>query len=123
LSQPLQVETYALSKASGKGFDLDVSLFERLVLTPGFPHVTLGVQWRMHPDIASLIRHTYPSLKDNRNVQERAPIRGVAPDTHVLFINHKEPEMQEAATKSGMWIASKALQSKVNMHEVGPPDV
>jgi hypothetical protein len=73
----------------------------------------------MHPAIASLIRHTYPTLEDHSSVLKRASIKGVPLDTHVLFISHSEPEMQEAPAKSGMWGASQAFQSKVNMHEVG----
>jgi hypothetical protein len=52
-------------------------------------------------------------------VHKRAPIKGVPPDTHVLFISHREPEMQEAPAKSGMWGASQAFQSRINMYEVG----
>ncbi len=84
-----QVDNYELSVASGKGFNLNMSLFERLVIHPGFPHATLGVQWRMHPDIANLIRHTYPALTDNPRVKQHPPIRAVAGDRHVLFIDHQ----------------------------------
>jgi hypothetical protein len=55
----LQVEHYPLSVQSGRGLDLNVSLFERLV-TQGFPYATLKVQHRMHPGISSLIKGTYP---------------------------------------------------------------
>ena len=48
---------------SGQGYDLDCSLFERLV-TDGFPVATLQHQRRMRPSIARLIRNTiYPSLQ------------------------------------------------------------
>lgn len=55
--------TYWLQTESRKGYDLDRSLFERLV-KDGFPMVTLELQRRMRPSIASLVRNTiYPSLQ------------------------------------------------------------
>eukprot|EP00983_Pelagomonas_calceolata_P042443 1138506-Pelagomonas_calceolata.AAC.3 len=54
-----KVEYYPLSVQSGNGHDLNVSLFERLVVQ-GFPFATLTVQHRMHPGISALIKHTYP---------------------------------------------------------------
>ena len=41
-----KVECWALTVQKGDGYDLNVSLFERLVLS-GFEHVTLSVQHRM----------------------------------------------------------------------------
>lgn len=114
----VQVETYPLSVESGKGWDLNVSLFERLVLQPQFPHATLGVQWRMHPAIADLIRPTYPRLQDHPTVQSHQPVRGLASGTHVAFIDHRYPELSEAKGREGQWSAANTMQSKVNMHEV-----
>ena len=57
-----KVDTYELSVQAGRGHSLNVSLFERLVMA-GLPHTTLEVQHRMHPDISSLIKHTYPVLQ------------------------------------------------------------
>jgi hypothetical protein len=113
-----QVEMYDLQKESGKGWDLNVSLFERLILTPGFPHAMLGVQWRMHPDISRLIKHTYPALEDHPRVQEHPPVKGLPPSTHVLFIDHREPEEEEAERMRGRWSKGHAYQSKVNLYEV-----
>ena len=48
---------------SGQGYNLDCSLFERLV-EGGFPVATLEEQRRMRPSIACLIRDTiYPNLR------------------------------------------------------------
>ena len=48
---------------SGQGYNLDCSLFERLV-KGGFPVATLVEQRRMRPSVARLIRDTiYPNLK------------------------------------------------------------
>ena len=47
---------------SGQGYNLDCSLFERLV-KGGFPVATLEEQRRMRPSVARLIRDTiYPNL-------------------------------------------------------------
>lgn len=43
---------YPMEAASGKGYDLDISTFECLARTPGFPRVTLETQRRMRPDIS-----------------------------------------------------------------------
>ena len=49
--------------ASGRGYDLDLSLFERLQ-GQGFPVASLVLQRRMQPDISALIRATvYPHLQ------------------------------------------------------------
>ncbi|KAI6121084.1 hypothetical protein F5141DRAFT_496683 [Pisolithus sp. B1] len=59
-----KVNNYTLTVEKGEGYDLNRSLFERLVLK-GFPHVTLSSQHRMRPEISALIRAlTYPDLKD-----------------------------------------------------------
>lgn len=48
---------------SGNGFNLNLSLFERLQ-QQGLPVSTLMMQRRMHPDISALIRAPiYPSLQ------------------------------------------------------------
>ncbi|CAI5953182.1 unnamed protein product [Closterium sp. NIES-65] len=69
-----KVEVYELSKDSHKGFDLDVSLFERLALSRQIPVYTLATQRRMRPEIADLIRYTiYPDLRDHPFVQGYVP--------------------------------------------------
>lgn len=45
-----------LTVASRRGYDLDVSMFERLASHPAYPIVQLSHQRRMRPDIADLIR-------------------------------------------------------------------
>ncbi len=52
-----------------RGYDLDVSLFERLARS-GFPVARLSQQRRMRTAIADLIRRPiYPSLSDHPLVQ------------------------------------------------------
>jgi len=84
--------SYELSVEQGDGFDLNRSLFERLVLK-GFPHITLTQQHRMRPEICSLIRHlTYPDLTDATSTLNRADLRGFR--DNVVFVNHSHPELE-----------------------------
>ena len=46
-----KVEQYSLRVESGRGFDLNVSLFERLV-NNGYPLTTLELQHRMPPEVS-----------------------------------------------------------------------
>ncbi|GFH06095.1 NFX1-type zinc finger-containing protein 1, partial [Haematococcus lacustris] len=110
-----KVESYSLQKESGRGYDLNVSLFERLVLA-GFPHASLAVQHRMHPDISRLVRPTYPALHDHPSVAQHPAVKGLG-QHRVVFIHHEVPEDGEDSNSG--WHASKVQQSKVNSHEVG----
>ena len=84
--------SYELSVEQGDGFDLNRSLFERLVLK-GFPHVTLTQQHRMRPEISSLIRHlTYPDLTDADSTLKRVDLRGFR--DNVIFLNHSHAEVE-----------------------------
>eukprot|EP00198_Chlamydomonas_reinhardtii_P002822 XP_001692158.1 predicted protein [Chlamydomonas reinhardtii] len=91
-----KVDTWELTKQFGAGYDLNVSLFERLALA-GFPHTTLGVQHRMHPDISALVRPTYPALEDAERTKQHPPVRGLPPGQRVVFVDHEVPEDGEAA--------------------------
>ena len=56
-----KIEHYPLQKESGKGYDFNVSLFERLARN--LPPATLTVQHRMHPEISAISKMlTYPEL-------------------------------------------------------------
>ncbi|KEQ58714.1 uncharacterized protein M437DRAFT_58626 [Aureobasidium melanogenum CBS 110374] len=81
---------YDLSVEKGDGYDLNRSLFERLVLK-GFPHQVLAQQHRMRPEISELVRRlTYPDLVDAPKTLNRPDLRGFS--DHVIFVNHEEPE-------------------------------
>lgn len=49
-----KVEQYELRVESGRGFDLNVSLFERLV-KESYPFCTLELQHRMPPEVSGAI--------------------------------------------------------------------
>ncbi|KAL0766656.1 hypothetical protein CaCOL14_011101 [Colletotrichum acutatum] len=85
-----KINNYALSVEKGDGFDLNRSLFERLILQ-GHDHVTLQKQHRMHPDISDLVRKmTYPDLLDGDKAKDRKPPKGF--QGRVSFVNHSHPE-------------------------------
>ena len=74
----------------GEGYDLNRSLFERLVLRE-YPHQTLSKQHRMRPEIADLVRQlTYPDLVDADKTKNRPNIRGL--QDNVIFFTHAHPE-------------------------------
>jgi len=104
--------SYELSVEQSNGFDLNRSLFERLVIK-GFPHVTLTQQHRMRPEISSLIRHlTYPDLADADSTLNRSPLRGFR--DNVIFVNHSHPEVE---LKMGIELNDGRTSSKQNEFE------
>ncbi|KAK3343440.1 P-loop containing nucleoside triphosphate hydrolase protein [Lasiosphaeria hispida] len=85
-----KINNYALSVEMGDGFDLNRSLFERLILQ-GAPHTTLLKQHRMVPEISMIPRAlTYPELVDGPNTHGRPPTRGLR--DRVVFLNHSKLE-------------------------------
>eukprot|EP01114_Cavostelium_apophysatum_P012330 TRINITY_DN2745_c0_g1_i2.p1 TRINITY_DN2745_c0_g1~~TRINITY_DN2745_c0_g1_i2.p1 ORF type:complete len:1671 (+),score=513.90 TRINITY_DN2745_c0_g1_i2:432-5444(+) len=70
-------------------YNLDVSLFERLVRN-GLEQVTLSRQRRMRPAISSLISSIYPKLEDHQRVSEYPNVMGVFSNT--FFLHHVEAE-------------------------------
>jgi hypothetical protein len=86
-----KIETYKLMSVSEHGYDLDCSLFERLV-TSKLPSVALEVQHRMRPEISRIIRaQTYPRLRDHDNVKRYPDVKGVC--KNLVFIDHRHLEV------------------------------
>ncbi|OTA58433.1 P-loop containing nucleoside triphosphate hydrolase protein [Hypoxylon sp. EC38] len=84
-----KVKNYKLTVEAGRGYDLNRSLFERLILQER-PHCTLLNQHRMRPEISTLIRHNYPGLEDAKGTENRPSLYGFQSD--VVFFNHNYPE-------------------------------
>ncbi|KNG51926.1 stage v sporulation protein k [Stemphylium lycopersici] len=108
-----KVNNYGLTEEKGDGYNLNVSLFERLVVS-GVPHTTLIKQHRMRPEISSLVRSlTYPELEDADKTQGRPTLRGFR--DNVIFVSHSCPEL------NAMQIADRrddgAKSSKENLYE------
>ncbi|XP_018613052.2 NFX1-type zinc finger-containing protein 1-like [Scleropages formosus] len=73
-----------------KNFNLDVSLFERLI-GMNVPYVRLDYQHRMRPEIARLLSpHIYDKLENHDSVLEYENIKGVT--TNVFFVEHEHLE-------------------------------
>ncbi|KAM0354342.1 hypothetical protein ACHAPU_001386 [Fusarium lateritium] len=108
-----KVNNYKLTKEKGEGFDLNVSLFERLV-TQGRDFKALEEQHRSHPDISQYPRMlAYPELKDMPSTLDRAPIRGLK--SRVTFVHHEQPEDNMDDVNERRDPTAKA--SKRNLHE------
>ncbi len=106
-----KVNNYLLTVEKGEGYDLNRSLFERLVLN-GYPHETLIAQHRMRPEISNLVRQlTYPHLEDAPKTHGRPNLRGV--QDNVVFVNHDKPE-GEVEAPDGRDMGAKS--SKQNMY-------
>ncbi|KAI1379383.1 P-loop containing nucleoside triphosphate hydrolase protein [Hypoxylon crocopeplum] len=84
-----KVKNYKLTVEAGHGYDLNRSLFERLI-RQGRPHYTLLNQHRMRPEISALIRHNYPDLQDAKGTENRPHLSGF--QDSVIFVNHNHLE-------------------------------
>ena len=78
-------------------YNLDVSLFERMV-NNGLTCHSLSTQHRMRPEIADIMRIIYPKLDDDMSVQRYDSITGI--QHNVYFIDHQEPESGNDELKS-----------------------
>ncbi|XP_078674224.1 NFX1-type zinc finger-containing protein 1-like [Branchiostoma floridae x Branchiostoma belcheri] len=86
-----------------KDFNLDYSLFERMVKNGLHPH-TLSTQHRMRPEISVLMKHIYPNLLDHESVRTYDRIKGI--DKNIFFIDHNKDEVH-----------NEELLSHANDHE------
>jgi hypothetical protein len=109
-----KISNYALTIEKGDGYNLNQSLFERLVVA-GVPHTTLNRQHRMRPEISTLIRSlTYPELEDAPTTHGRPHLRGF--QDNVIFVSHHEAELnaKQLADRGD----NGANSSKENNYEV-----
>lgn len=88
-----KVNNYRLTVEKGEGFNLDMSLFERMILQ-GAPHTTLQKQHRMSPAISLFVRGlTYPDLVDHDKTRDRPRVIGL--QDRVVFFHHGHQEELE----------------------------
>nr|XP_020025521.1 NFX1-type zinc finger-containing protein 1 isoform X2 [Castor canadensis] len=81
-----------------KNFNLEVSLFERLVKV-NVPFVRLNYQHRMCPEIARLLTpHIYHDLENHPSVLKYEKIKGVS--SNLFFVEHNFPEQEIQEGKS-----------------------
>jgi AAA domain len=102
-----------LSVEKGSGYDLNRSLFERLVLR-GYPHDVLSQQHRMRPELSALVRQlTYPDLVDAPSTKGRPSLRGFR--DNLIFVNHEENEVEMPDVPD--WKDTTSTSSKKNLFE------
>ncbi len=108
-----KINNYALSVEKGEGFDLNCSLFERLI-KQGASHATLHKQHRMAPEISVFARElTYPNLLDGPKTYGRPEILGL--QDRVVFLNHGVQEDSDKRVRDRRDPSSK--ESKRNPFE------
>ncbi|KAL8670572.1 MAG: hypothetical protein Q9168_004900 [Polycauliona sp. 1 TL-2023] len=108
-----KVANYKLTVEKGEGYDLNRSMFERLVLK-GFPHQILTQQHRMRPEISALVRSiTYPDLLDAPKTKGRSNLRGF--QDNLIFVDHRKPEGDNQETAN--WKDASSSSSKQNRFE------
>jgi superfamily I DNA and/or RNA helicase len=106
-----KVETYALRTESGSGYDLDKSLFERM-LQASYPHTALQQQHRMPPEVSAIVRGlAYPALRDAPLTSTRPPVAGLR--NRLVFVPHTHAETTAASAGS----AAGGAAARVNVHE------
>ncbi|KAJ0068297.1 hypothetical protein NL108_004665 [Boleophthalmus pectinirostris] len=78
-----------------KNFNLEMSLFERL-LKMELPYVRLNYQHRMRPDIARLLTpHIYSELENHPSVLQYENIKGLNTNLYFVEHTHLEEEIQD----------------------------
>jgi hypothetical protein len=114
--------SHTMSIDSHVGFDLDLSMFERLALkrdrqrTSGDGAtgslITLHNQRRMHPEISRLILPLYPELENDISVTNYPRVRGM--QERLWFYDHDHPESgegkeEDATSKSNAFEADMVV--------------
>ena len=76
-------------------YDLDVSLFERMVKN-GMKFSRLSLQHRMRPEIAKMLDHIYvePKLENHESVLKFENVVGV--ERNLFFVDHRNKEVLES---------------------------
>lgn len=108
-----KVNNYSLTVEKGDGYNLNVSMFERLILQ-GHHYTVLQEQHRSHPEISHYARLlAYPHLQDSPKTLTRESLRGLT--NRVIFVNHdhREEEIEGVAERRDPSMA----RSKKNKHE------
>lgn len=84
----------AVKELGGEPFNLDMSMFERLVRNE-MAYVTLRGQRRMVPEIRRLLGPIYGELEDHPSVQQRPGVPGMG-NCRSYFFSHPWPENSDS---------------------------
>jgi hypothetical protein len=112
-----KVNLYALEIESGQGYDIDRSLFERLVEDRNAPTCVLNRQYRMRPQISEIVRRSiYPTLQDAPKTREYPLVRGMC--DCLFFWDHRVDE--DGVRKQGRVEEGGGMSdmSKSNTYEI-----
>lgn len=82
-----------------KHYNLNVSLFERLV-NNNIPKARLDLQHRMRPEISILMKYFYDDLLDHEIVKSYEWIKGVQKNVFFIDHNHREDGDEDSLSKS-----------------------
>jgi hypothetical protein len=111
-----KVNHYPLQVESGRGYNLNCSLFERLAKAD-FPLETLHRQHRMHPHIAQFVKTlTYPDLESSLNLTDATRPFPLGLQHRITFVDHRHLEDSHAALLQRN--EGEGTNSKVNSYEV-----
>ena len=93
-----------------KDYNLDVSLFERLIKNK-MPSVQLCVQHRSIPMISSLTHHFYDiPIEHHHSVHNRPPIHGIASPLYFVTHHNFEENVADGASKRNTHESNYALR-------------
>lgn len=112
------LEDFILSVENNQhAYNLDMSLFERLVVVVQMPYESLLIQRRMRPCIADLIRSKYTGLQDYKKVTEYPNLRGFR--QNLVFFHHEHAEDNTAANvRSGQNTRSNEFEVRMIVRTV-----
>jgi len=127
-----KVGNYQLSVDSGQGYNLDESMFERLVNVCQDKYKTkekmmnngsltvLHTQRRMRPEVADLIRMTlYPLLEDDDKVKNYPDVKGMGRNLWFFDHNHPEEISDSSVSHSNKFEAGMVLQLALRLIRQG----
>ncbi|KAK8123367.1 hypothetical protein PG999_003285 [Apiospora kogelbergensis] len=104
-----KINNYALSVEKGDGYNLNMSMFERLI-EHGHPFQTLMKQHRMHPSISLFPRAlTYPGLLDGPKTAERPSILGLQDQVTTLESLADNRDPTDKASKQNQFEAEMVV--------------
>ncbi|XP_071959185.1 NFX1-type zinc finger-containing protein 1-like [Antedon mediterranea] len=88
-----------------KKFNLEISLFERMVKN-GMSCHRLDIQHRMRPEISSLMKnYFYNGLQDAKNVKLYENVKGISNNMFFIEHNHQETALSDTFSQSNIYEA------------------
>ncbi|GBP30873.1 NFX1-type zinc finger-containing protein 1 [Eumeta japonica] len=104
-----QLRPSAASYKLARHFNMEISLFERMVNT-GAPAPRLCLQHRMRPEIAALISPAiYPDLQNHPSVLQYPSVRGLTSNLYFFTHDNREEEDDEMLSLSNYYEADMML--------------